>query len=213
MHPDDAHVVSGGYDRVVHIYSLKSGEEIKTCTGHSAPVTQVAFNPYGNLAISSSRDGTIRFWDCLSGVCVRILEEPLGEITSVNINGAGSNLLVCARFGAPRILDARTGNTVTRFASHGPLSTGSMYRPTFAAGDTVVFSGSDDGVVVAWDAATGQPIRRLTGHTAPVTRTVWFAPMSLLASVSLDSTLRVWHWDPAQKSDRGDRSPDFAASL
>lgn len=49
---------------------------LSTLTGHEAAVTQVDFSPSGGLIASCARDGTVRFWDVLSGLCVKALEEP-----------------------------------------------------------------------------------------------------------------------------------------
>ena len=36
-------------------------------------VSQVGTNPSGNLLASAGRDGTVRFWDALSGLCVKTI--------------------------------------------------------------------------------------------------------------------------------------------
>ena len=52
------------------------------------------------------------------------------------------------------------------------------------AGDRdVIVSGSEDGTVRVWDAATGQPVGPpLTGHTGPVLRWRWAGPVTAMSS-------------------------------
>ena len=42
--------------------------------------SQVGTNPTGNLLASASRDGTVRFWDAMSGLCVKTLGDKPGAI-------------------------------------------------------------------------------------------------------------------------------------
>jgi WD40 repeat protein len=45
-----------------HLYRLSSGELIATLTGHTAPITGVAFSPDGSKVAASSGDGTVLVW-------------------------------------------------------------------------------------------------------------------------------------------------------
>ena len=56
-----------------------------------------------------------------------------------------------------------------------------------------VVSGSDDKTVRLWDLATGQEVRRFTGHQSSV-RSVAVTPDGrYVVSGSLDKTVRVWY--------------------
>ncbi|CAN0496601.1 unnamed protein product, partial [Ectocarpus sp. 8 AP-2014] len=41
--------------------------------GHEAGVLHAVSNPNGNLLVSGGRDSAIKFWDVMSGVCVKTL--------------------------------------------------------------------------------------------------------------------------------------------
>lgn len=47
----------------VHLYHLATGELVAILTGHTAPITAVAFSPDGTQVAASSTDGTILIWD------------------------------------------------------------------------------------------------------------------------------------------------------
>ena len=72
FHPLGRHLASGGHDRTVAIHDVIAATCLKQFTGHDAGVTHVTYNKLGNLVISSSKDGTVKLWDTLSGrfVCV-----------------------------------------------------------------------------------------------------------------------------------------------
>lgn len=48
-------------------------QEVKVFDGHEAGVLHAISNPYGNLLVSGGRDSAIKFWDVMSGVCVKTL--------------------------------------------------------------------------------------------------------------------------------------------
>jgi len=53
------------------VSDVETGKILRKMEGHHSTVASVAFNRYGNLIISGSKDHTVRFWDMLSGVCVK----------------------------------------------------------------------------------------------------------------------------------------------
>jgi WD40 repeat protein len=53
-----------------------------------------------------------------------------------------------------------------------------------------IIAGADNGIIV-WDRATGQEVRRMTGHTTPV-RAVAITPTGLIVSASTGGTIRIW---------------------
>lgn len=87
MDPLSSYVVSGGFDCSVSILDLASLTVIRRYKEHQASITQVGCNRsvlsslllalallkclshrIGNLIYSASRDGSVKFWDILSGL-------------------------------------------------------------------------------------------------------------------------------------------------
>ena len=73
---------------------------------------------------------------------------------------------------------------------------------------TLLASGSQDGTVRLWDAATRNPIATFEGHTSGVNSVSFSSDGSLLASGSWDRTVRLWdvktrdHWSRRWKGIR-----------
>jgi WD40 repeat protein len=59
---------------------VRTGQLMKKFSGHSASVSHVIFNPYGNLIISGSKDNTVKFWDITSGLCIKTYSTYLGSV-------------------------------------------------------------------------------------------------------------------------------------
>ena len=174
---------------------------VKTLAGHEAAVVQVATNPAGNLLASASRDGTVRFWDVLSGQCVKRLgEQPssgarVGEATSMALSADGTLVLTSTRHGAVRLWDLRHADKpLVRYKGH-QNSANSFVRCGFGARESVVLSGSDDGTLHVWEAASGRPLSTLEGHPGGASyRALWSAKQGLLASCGEDGTVRTWSY-------------------
>mmetsp|Transcript_24270 Transcript_24270/g.45151 ORF Transcript_24270/g.45151 Transcript_24270/m.45151 type:complete len:706 (-) Transcript_24270:48-2165(-) len=73
LYPSGEYLLSGGFDKHVAVTDVRTLQTLKMFYGHTAAVTQVGCNRSGNLVYSSSRDGTVLFWDMLSGISVRCI--------------------------------------------------------------------------------------------------------------------------------------------
>jgi WD40 repeat protein len=63
----------------------------------------------------------------------------------------------------------------------------------FSLDDRFFASGSDDGTILIWEAATGRHVRRLEGHRGPVLSLDYREYADLLVSGGKDKTIRVWN--------------------
>jgi eukaryotic-like serine/threonine-protein kinase len=64
--PDGWHLVTGGEKHLVNIWESKTGELIKTLSGHTGEVYAVAFSPDGRWLATAGEDTTVRIWDARS---------------------------------------------------------------------------------------------------------------------------------------------------
>jgi WD40 repeat protein len=53
----------GGFGADIHIWNLDMGRRERTLTGHTRSITALQFIRGGTLLVSTSDDGTMRFWD------------------------------------------------------------------------------------------------------------------------------------------------------
>jgi len=191
LHYDEVHLATAGYDKTARLVDLRTNQVIKSFYGHSSAVTQVKFNPLGNLIISVSKDSTIKFWDAISGVCVKTFYQPIGEVTSLDVSRDGLQILTSSKDSSIRLWDVRTGRTSQRFGGYQNSSL-NFVRAVFGPREAIVFSGSEDGKVYSWDTHSGNMLAKLRGHNGPVFHTAWSSSQSLLASCSEDGTVRTW---------------------
>ncbi|KAI8640990.1 WD40-repeat-containing domain protein [Parasitella parasitica] len=194
-HPNESHIVTGGYDKTVRLFDVNTGAIIKTFPGHQLAVTKTIFNPLGNLVISGSKDNTIKFWDIVSGLCIRTISSHLGEVTSVEMNSSGTLLLSSSKDNSNRLWDVRMVRPIRKLKGHQNTSK-NFVRANFADNNLIV-GGSEDGIVYIWDQDTGEVLQKLRGHSGVVYDAAWNAKQGMLASCSDDQTVKVWWYDDA----------------
>ena len=141
----------------------------------------------------SSKDNTIKFWDLVSGICIRTLAHHLGEVTSVDFSSNGSLLLSSSKDNSNRLWDIRMQRTLRKLKGHQNTSK-NFITARFAARGMVV-GGSEDGVVYMWDGETGEIVQKLRGHRGEVYSCVWSNGQEIFASCGGDWKVMTWWFD------------------
>jgi WD40 repeat protein len=113
--------------RTVSVRAVDTGEEIAVLTGHEDDITEADFSPDGRSVVTSSLDGTVRFWD-VAGVndYAAVLQRPEqgpvwvpGQVV-LRVSPDGSRGLVAVQKAA-LLWDAATGKTVALLKGHAAL--------------------------------------------------------------------------------------------
>eukprot|EP01025_Chloroclados_australasicus_P034988 TRINITY_DN3571_c0_g1_i1.p1 TRINITY_DN3571_c0_g1~~TRINITY_DN3571_c0_g1_i1.p1 ORF type:complete len:321 (+),score=19.81 TRINITY_DN3571_c0_g1_i1:124-1086(+) len=73
--PDGRLMAAGGSDMRVHLYDIKSNQQIDCCKGHHGPIHSVRFAPDGSSYASGSEDGTIRLWQLEQRSNMQLLQQ------------------------------------------------------------------------------------------------------------------------------------------
>jgi WD40 repeat protein/cellulose biosynthesis protein BcsQ len=173
--------------------------------GHRGNLTAIAFTPDGERLITASWDGTIKFWDIVSGKLSLTLTGHDGAVSSIAVGPADVDrkAVLVASGGQDKSVrlwgvfdDSSESQSLTGHAaavSAVALSPDSRY----------IASGSWDKSIKIWDVETGQVVETLLGHDRMVTA-VAFAFGSgaadlqskqslVLASASWDGTVKLWN--------------------
>jgi DNA-binding SARP family transcriptional activator len=152
-------------------------------------VVDAAFSPNGRILAAGTIQGSVMFWDPTTGARLGPVRHPHHPPEQ----GLGISLAFADR-GATLYTSASDGKTIVWDVAHR--------RPAhvFRLGGTLAVSpngktlalGQLDGSIMLADAATGQRLKVLTGHTAAVARLAFSPDGAALASVSDDRTAIVW---------------------
>lgn len=188
-------IVSGGYDKVVRIWSKQSdglhGKLLREMAGHHGYINSIIFNHSGDQMLSGDSFGAICIWTCvLSGNKERrrskgMVDEDatkswrisetlkLEEIKNTPINSLkmhpnGRKVLVHARDAFLRMLDLRSSAVMKRYL--GAINQKEHIRSTTSTCGTFVVSGSEDGIAYVWNTETGDPVYEYNdlGYTSAI---------------------------------------------
>eukprot|EP00172_Hildenbrandia_rubra_P001708 Plantae.Rhodophyta-Hildenbrandia_rubra.ctg2282.p1 GENE.Plantae.Rhodophyta-Hildenbrandia_rubra.ctg2282~~Plantae.Rhodophyta-Hildenbrandia_rubra.ctg2282.p1 ORF type:complete len:1002 (+),score=124.41 Plantae.Rhodophyta-Hildenbrandia_rubra.ctg2282:4508-7513(+) len=87
---DVGSIVAAVCNKNIHIYDIETGYLRGICVGHDIYIASMAVAKRGNVIVSGTRDGGIKFWSIKSAKCVGDLREHDDCVNSVAIADDGS---------------------------------------------------------------------------------------------------------------------------
>ncbi|KAI0047407.1 WD40 repeat-like protein [Auriscalpium vulgare] len=153
-------VVSGGCDKVLRVWDIRTGFTIYVLQGHTSTVRCLKVLHNRPIAVSGSRDATLRVWDIQRGRMLRVLRGHSSSVRALDVSGnrvvSGSYDTTC------RLWDIDTGECLHVLRGHY----NQIYSVAFDG--NIIASGGLDTTVRVWDATSGQCNAMLQGHAALV---------------------------------------------
>lgn len=167
LSPDGKQALSCGDDRTIRHWELSTGKELGRLSGHLDRVRAVVFSPDGKRALSGGQDRQFRLWDLAKREPLLVVAPFRGAIHCVAFSPDGKQGVCGGVDGSLVAIDLESAAEVQTWpAAHRRGVSCVVFSPD----GKWIASGGEDRVVRLWDAATGQPIRNLSGHvTAPLT--------------------------------------------
>ena len=120
---------------------------VRTLTGHTGPVNEMAFSPNGRLLATASADGTARLWDPATGKHRHTLTGHTGPVYGVAFSPNGRLLATASADGTARLWDPATGKHRHTLTGH----TGPVYGVAFSPNGRLLATASGDETARLWD--------------------------------------------------------------
>eukprot|EP00039_Didymoeca_costata_P012849 m.187094 g.187094 ORF g.187094 m.187094 type:complete len:527 (+) comp15600_c0_seq3:55-1635(+) len=158
-------LITGSSDATVKLWSIDSGDLVRTCEGHVARVWDVCSARSGKHFVSASADATMKVWETSSGNCITTIQGHKNDVYSVTINPGDTHVLSGGYDQTIRLFDLQAGKLVNSFQGHE----NSVSRAIFNDYGNLIVSGGKDCAVKVWDISSGLCIKTLAGEFAQIT--------------------------------------------
>jgi WD40 repeat protein/serine/threonine protein kinase/Flp pilus assembly protein TadD len=163
--PDGRRIASAHDDGSIVLWDARTGQEIRSLTGHLGGVTSVTFDDDGGRLISGGYDGTVRVWDANTGQKLFVLRGHSRPVMSVAFRPGANQAASCEYGGFKTFLtpgleikqwDLLRGQEI-RTLHHAPGWNFSWVAFT-PDGQRLLSSAGWSGQLHIWDATSGEKL-------------------------------------------------------
>ena len=203
--PDGGEVASASGDASVRLWAPRNGRthRIFAARPPDVPITSLAFSADGVFEAAGGVDGVVRVWDARSGAFRHNLRGHEGAVQALAFSLESDWLYSGGADRTTRLWDMSRGTVsgylpfFDRLDAIGAVACGGS-EGYFASASGSWGRASLDHSIKIWQPHFDRPKRALRGHTAGV-RAIAYAPrVDVLASASIDGTVKLWNTRQAQ---------------
>jgi serine/threonine protein kinase len=194
MHPLGKVVVSGGQNKVIQIWDMKSGASLTALPGHLQEITSLHFTPDGATLVSASADSTVKVWNLQSGTLRHTLVGHTGRINSVHVTPDGKLTVSGGSDRLIKVWNLQTGNELKTISGH----TAAVNQIEITTDGRFIVSASEDKTIKIWGLPTGNLLQTLVGHKSGV-KVVNISPNNQILASGADDQIMIWNVATGQR--------------
>lgn len=188
MFTHDGLLVCATADGTLTVWDVSTGKVVRTLTGHTAWVNDLAMTPGGDWMASASNDGTVKLWNMRAPTAALDDVSHVEWILGCAASPDGSEVYTASNDRSLISWVTESARPLRVLRSHEAGVRACAVSPD----GRWLASGSADRTVMLWDVQTGERHSKYEGHRDWVNDCAFDPTGRLLASVSNDRTLRLW---------------------
>ncbi|KAL0407525.1 UNVERIFIED_CONTAM: U3 snoRNP-associated protein-like [Sesamum latifolium] len=151
---DGRYLASGGLDRYVHLWDIRTRQHIQAFTGHKGPVSCLTFRQGTSELFSGSFDRSIKIWNAEDRTYINTLFGHQSEVLTID-SLRKERVLTVGRDRTMRLWKVPEESQL-KF-----LAPASSLECCCFIGDDEFLSGSDDGSIEHWNVLRKKPVHRV----------------------------------------------------
>jgi len=174
-------LASGCGDNTVKLWEVKTGDLLRTLSGHTNQVNSVVFSPDGHLLASGSGDGTIKLWEVGTGELLHTLSEH-----TLQVAFSPDGCLLALGYSSVKLWDVETRKLIYILTGHTKWINSLAFSPD----GRLLALGDANSTIKLWDVEGGKLVYTLT-ETGSYGNAVAFSPDGYLLT-SGGGTIKLW---------------------
>ncbi|KAF2144556.1 uncharacterized protein K452DRAFT_284884 [Aplosporella prunicola CBS 121167] len=182
------YLLSCSADKTIRLWSLETWTCIVAYKGHSGPIWDIKWGPFGHYFLTGSLDRTARLWTTDHIAPHRLYVGHDNDVDCVAWHPNGAYLFTASCDKTVRMWHIN-GNPLRMFTGHTSNITAIACSPS----GKKLASADDTGNIILWDIAAGTRVKRMRGHgKGGIWSLSWSVESSVVVSGGADGTVRVW---------------------
>ncbi|MBW4562938.1 MAG: WD40 repeat domain-containing protein [Mojavia pulchra JT2-VF2] len=144
--PDGTILASGSSDTKIRLWNPRTGDPLRTLTGHTGEIKSIAISPDGEILFSGSADTTIKIWHLATGKLLHTLTGHSDEVKSLVVSPDGEIIWSGSADKTIKMWRLSTGELLHTLTGHS----GTVNSVALSADGKFLASGSSDQTIKMW---------------------------------------------------------------
>lgn len=182
-------LLSASADHTIRLWSLDTWSTVVAYKGHTSPVFDLRWGPFGHYFVSGANDNTAQLWVSDQNQSVRMFVGHDNCISCVAFHPNNLYVFTGSSDHTVRMWAVTTGNPVRMFTGHR----GNITALEASKDGKYVASADDQGSIIIWNLESGRLFKQMRGHGKyGIWSLSWNAESTLIVSGGADCTVRIW---------------------